>query len=95
MRHRIFVGSSSEALALADGIQCNLVKRGHRVKVWNQGVFVVQKTALDSLLEALESCDAAVFVFAPDDLVSIRGRAFETVRDNVVFELGLFTGKLG
>jgi hypothetical protein len=95
MRHRIFVGSSSEALALADGIQSNLVQRGHRVKVWNQGVFLVQKTALDSLLEALESCDAAVFVFAPDDLISIRGRAFETVRDNVVFELGLFTGKLG
>jgi hypothetical protein len=95
MRHRIFVGSSSEDLTLAEGIQYNLVQRGHRVKVWNQGIFAVQKTALDSLLDALESYDAAVFVFAPADLVSIRGHAFEAVRDNVVFELGLFTGKLG
>ena len=71
------------------------MRYGHVVKVWNQGVFGIGKSALESLLEALDKFDAAVFVFAPNDLVQIRGREFNAVRDNVVFELGLFTGRLG
>jgi predicted nucleotide-binding protein len=34
-------------------------------------------------------------VFAPDDVTEIRGRKLKSVRDNVIFELGLFIGKLG
>ena len=36
-----------------------------------------------------------LFVFAPDNLTRIRGHAIETTRDNVIFELGLFIGRLG
>src|SRR5262245_3712696 len=92
---RIFVGSSSEHLALARAVQQNLAKYDHRVRVWDQGVFPVGKSALGSLIQALDSFDAAVFVFAPDDLVKLRGQELGAVRDNVVFELGLFTGRLG
>jgi predicted nucleotide-binding protein len=95
MRHRIFVGSSTEDLTLANAIQLNLSRQGHTVKVWDQGVFAVGKNILEGLIHALDDYDAAVFVFAPNDLVSIRGQHFDAVRDNVVFELGLFTGKLG
>jgi hypothetical protein len=95
MRHRIFVGSSSEEVVLANAIQKNLVNSGHTVKVWNQGIFTIGKNAFESLLQALDKFDAAVFVFAPNDLVTIRGQNFDSVRDNVVFELGMFTGRLG
>jgi hypothetical protein len=95
MRHRIFVGGSSEELPAARAIRDNLVQSGHVVKLWNQGIFSIGKTAFESLLAALEKVDAAVFVFAPNDLVTIRGQQFDAVRDNVVFELGLFTGRLG
>jgi predicted nucleotide-binding protein with TIR-like domain len=95
MRHRVFIGGSSEELPAARAIRDNLSRRGHTVKLWNQGVFSIGKTAFESLLAALEQFDAAVFVFAPSDLVSIRGSEFDAVRDNVVFELGLFTGRLG
>ncbi len=95
MRHRIFVGSSSEDLSPAEAIQQDLDRRGHLVTVWNQGVFGAGRSALESLLDSLYQYDAAVFVFAPNDLVAIRGREFDAVRDNVVFELGLFTGHLG
>ena len=39
--------------------------------------------------------DYGVFVFSPDDTLIIRGESQKTTRDNVLFELGLFIGKLG
>ena len=89
MRHRIFIGSSNEDLTLANAIQRNLVQSGNTAKVWNQGIFSAGNVALDALLRALDNFDAAVFVFSPRDLLNIKGQAFEAVRDNVVFELGL------
>src|SRR5438094_4417035 len=95
MPHRIFVGSSKEELKLANAIQKNLVQHGHTVKVWNQGIFSIGKAPLEALIAALDKFDAAVFVFAPNDVVRIRDKQLAAVRDNVVFELGLFTGRLG
>jgi Predicted nucleotide-binding protein containing TIR-like domain len=62
MRRRIFVGSSTEDLRLANAHQRNLVNCGHTVTVWNQGTFSIGRTVFDSLLAALEKVDAAVFV---------------------------------
>lgn len=39
--------------------------------------------------------DFAVFVFQPDDLTESRGKQEHVVRDNVLFELGLFIGAIG
>ena len=52
MRHRIFVGSSTEDLTLANAIQLNLSRQGHTVKVWDQGVFAVGKNILEGLIHA-------------------------------------------
>jgi len=67
MRRRIFVGSSTEDLRLANALLRNLVNCGHTVTVWSQGTFSIGRTVFDSLLAALEKVDAAVFVFAPND----------------------------
>lgn len=94
MRTRIFVGSSGEALDICDAVQQEL-NRDFDVTVWNQDVFRLSYDALDSLLDALDSSDAGVFVLRPDDLTESRGQASATVRDNVIFELGMFIGRLG
>ena len=94
MKPRIFIGSSGEALDVCYAIQQEL-GRDFDVTVWNQDVFRLTRDALDSLLAALDSSDAGVFVLRQDDLTESRGQSNPTVRDNVIFELGMFIGRLG
>lgn len=91
---RLFVGSSSEGLTIAYAIQENL-DRDAEVTVWPQAVFELSAGTLESLLTHLDTTDFGVFVFTPDDVVRLRGTEYDAARDNVVFELGLFIGRLG
>ncbi|MGB6406240.1 MAG: nucleotide-binding protein, partial [Planococcus donghaensis] len=63
--------------------------------VWTQGIFDLSKSSIESLIDAMEETDFGLFVFAPDDITTIRSDEKKTIRDNVIFELGLFIGKLG
>lgn len=46
-------------------------------------------------MSASSKFDYAILVLTPDDLVTVRDSATQQPRDNVLFELGLFMGKLG
>jgi hypothetical protein len=94
MKPTLFVGSSSESLDVAYAAQRNLEDVAE-VVVWTQGIFELTKSYLESLLEALEDTEFGLFIFGADDLIRIRGAEMATARDNVVFELGLFIGRLG
>jgi hypothetical protein len=45
-------------------------------------------------MTTVQRMDFAVFVFAPDDVIELRGEKYLVARDNVLYELGLFTGHL-
>ena len=90
---RIFVASSSESLDVADAINVNLEHQAE-VTVWKNG-FKLSSSSIDSLVEKSAIMDFAIFVFTPDDIATIRDQSKYIVRDNVLFELGLFTGALG
>jgi hypothetical protein len=94
MKPRVFVGSSSEGLRIAYSLQSNLEDVAE-VTVWTQDVFQPSEYTLNSLLKMLEATDMGVFVFSPDDIVRMRGAEHISVRDNVIFEFGLFVGCLG
>lgn len=94
MKPRLFIGSSAENLDIANTIQ-ELLEDETDPVVWNQGIFGLSRYPLEELLSELEKSDFAIFVFTPDDLTKIRQKQFRTVRDNVIFELGLFVGRLG
>lgn len=94
MKPKLFIGSSSESLNVAYAIQDNL-NYDAEVTVWTQGVFKLSGNTLDDLIETVGNSHFAIFVFNPNDITIIRDKHESTVRDNVVFELGLFIGKLG
>jgi hypothetical protein len=90
---RLFIASSTEALPIAEAVNIRLESVA-RVKQWDNA-FELSTLTLPALLARTEETDFAVFVFHRDDKTIIRGNAYSSVRDNVLFELGLFIGHLG
>ncbi|HEX8513671.1 MAG TPA: TIR domain-containing protein [Allosphingosinicella sp.] len=91
---RVFIISSAEALPVARIIQ-NALAHDFLVTLWTDGVFRATSYALESLESAVDESDFAIAVAHSDDLTLFRGADWPTPRDNVVFELGLFMGRLG
>lgn len=91
---KLFIISSTEALKVAETIRASLE---HDVfsTVWNQGVFFAGGYSLEALEKAVTESDFAIAIAQPDDIIESRGSRQPTLRDNVLFELGLFMGKLG
>ncbi|NSX02287.1 nucleotide-binding protein [Cupriavidus gilardii] len=94
MKPKVFIGSSREGLDIANAMHANLT-RDAECTVWANGVFQISGTTIYDLIQALRESDFGVFVFSPDDLSLMRGNENPVVRDNVIFELGLFVGRLG
>ncbi len=94
---KLFVGSSVSGLGYAKAVQKNL-NYDAWVRVWPQGIFKTSSYPVDDLIAALDDADFGAFIFLPEDVLIINGRhEAETmaVRDNVLFELGMFIGRLG
>ncbi len=81
MKPKVFIGSSVEGLSVAYAIQQNLT-RDAEPTVWDQGVFELSRTTIESLTASLDASDFGVFVFSPDDVVTMRGKENNAVRDN-------------
>ncbi|KQZ84819.1 hypothetical protein ASD64_20145 [Mesorhizobium sp. Root157] len=63
--------------------------------LWTAGCFKVASYKIDDLEEAVDKSDFAVAIAHADDFVESRGDMWPAPRDNVIFELGLFMGRLG
>jgi hypothetical protein len=90
----VFVGSSTEGIPIAKALQAGLSECCD-ITLWSQGIFEPSFGYLESLVKALELADFAVLILTPDDLTDRRGAEANSPRDNVIFELGLFIGRLG
>lgn len=93
---RIFIASSSEQIQVAKDIATILLQETPewQVKPWDE-VFDFSKAYVESLERELNCADFAVVVLTGDDWAKIRGKSAILPRDNVIFELGLFIGRLG
>lgn len=94
MKPRIFIGSSSEGLFVANYVK-NYYKEEYDCVIWNDNVFKYNNSFLETLLNASSLFDFGLLIFTKDDYTIVRDEAFEEPRDNVLFEYGLFLGRLG
>ena len=97
---RIFIGSSRESLEVARIVATHLElipNSDIKVLVWDtleQELFAPGEFTLESLEKIAHDVDAALFIFAEDDKMWWRDEEVGSVRDNVLFEYGLFAGVL-
>lgn len=92
---RIFIISSAEALTIARAVQNSFEHDDFHVSLWTNDVFKASSYPIESLEAELDASDFAIAIAQPDDLVTTRGKEAATPRDNVIFELGFFMGRLG
>jgi hypothetical protein len=91
---RIFIGSSVEGLRIAESLKALLPDQD--VSIWHEeGIFKLGSATLEALEAALSKFQFGIFVFTPDDTIQTRGEIKPVARDNVIFELGMFVGRLG
>jgi hypothetical protein len=95
---RIFIASSTEGLPVANEVKAlldlSLIPVAESF-IWNSGTFELTRTYIEALEKELNKADFAVMVLTQDDQQHMRAVEQFVPRDNVVFELGLFVGKLG
>ena len=93
MKPKLFIASSVEGLEIAEAVNLNLEYVSENT-LWSNA-FQLSSITLTTLVERAKASDFGVFVFTPDDQIEIRGNHKSSIRDNVLFELGIFIGSLG
>lgn len=94
-RIRLFIICSVEALPVARLIHNGLQHDPFDVIIWSEGVFKVTNYTLETLEGEVNQADFAIAIAHGDDIAEIREQQWPVPRDNVIFELGLFMGRLG
>lgn len=89
----VFIASSVEGLPVAEAVNIKL-EYDARVKQWDNA-FDLSSVTITSLIKRARETDYGIFVFHKDDKTTIRNNTYSVVRDNVLFELGIFIGALG
>ena len=92
-RPTIFIGSSSEALGIARQVSHGLEAVAD-VALWDTA-FDAGTWLLGGILNRARDSDFGLFVIHKDDTQRIKRTSYQVVRDNVLFEVGVFMGTLG
>ncbi len=90
----VFISSSAEGLPVARALSEHLGPFAD-CTLWRSRAVIPDPTIFESLREAAERSDFAVFVLTPDDVNPARGERFETPMPNLYFELGYLAGRIG
>lgn len=94
MKPRIFIGSSSEGLKVAQEVK-SFFENDYECYLWTDDIFKFNENFLETLMKEASFFDFGFMVFTKDDYTKSRLQNFDSPRDNVVFEYGLFLGRLG
>lgn len=90
----VFIGSSKEGRQIAEKVQRALAEAAE-CTLWCGNFFDLNVSAFDNLCKKAVMFDFAILVATKDDKAFIRKKRYPVMRDNVLFEYGLFTGTIG
>jgi len=100
-RRKIFIGCSKKERSLAEQAKAILLSE-FEVTIWDDTLwetdteaFQLSDSILQGLLRATLQFDFAIMLGTKDDIVEKKGKVVLQARDNVLFELGLFMGRMG
>lgn len=75
-------------------MQCEL-QYDHLVEIWNQNsVLGLGMATIETFEDVVETYDFSMFIFTPADKVIKQVQETNDSRENVIFEFGLFIGRL-
>lgn len=92
---RVFLISSLESLPIARAVHNAFAHDAFDVIPWQEGAFKATGYTLQTLEDEVDKADFAIAIAHADDIVEYREQDWPAPRDNVIFELGLFMGRLG
>ena len=91
---RIFVGSSSEALELAEIVRHVIEQAGATPVMWNSGAFRPGRTLLEEIESFPGEVQGAVLLATPDLHCTRGSEEFWAPAPNLMFEYGYLGGDL-
>lgn len=95
MKPKIFIGSSSKGLPIADKVKTYLSVIGDCF-VWSEPeIWEPNRSSFDNLIRMSNYFDFGVFVATADDLTETNKKLVIEPRDNVILEMALFLGAMG
>jgi Predicted nucleotide-binding protein containing TIR-like domain len=80
----VFIASSGEQKQIIYEVQSHIEEIAD-VTPWDKS-FPPSTIILEQLINTAKQSDFGIFIFAPDDVSTIKGEELGSVRDNVVFE---------
>ena len=93
-RPRLLIGSSTEGRRVANVIQGILLDEIDTV-IWHEGVGELGAAPIEALDRAADESSFAALVITSGDVLAMKGERRTVARDNLLFEAGLFMGRLG
>ncbi|SFO75808.1 Predicted nucleotide-binding protein containing TIR-like domain-containing protein [Chitinophaga sp. YR627] len=86
----IFICSSSEALDVVLPLEELLSEKKFSATIWRNGTFGLGQQYIESIIRASKEHDYAVIILSPDGGKNAGENETYCVKDNVIFEMGLF-----
>ena len=91
----ILIFSSREQLELAKKIQNSFYEERVICRIWTNDYFKESTYTLDNFKNLAVDCRKAIVILGADDETIMRGKTYQSPRDNVLLELGICIGALG
>lgn len=82
MKPRIFIGSSSEGINVAQKVK-SFFEKDFECFLWTDDIFKYNENFLETLMKEASLFDFGFMVFTKDDYTKSRLEYFDTARDNV------------